>query len=64
MEKELIEGMSAVIRALENVEVKGKTNLINLSGCIAILENMRQKYINYIDSSQNGRCEPSIDTEE
>lgn len=42
MSKENIENLSSVIEVLGNVEVKGKNNLLNLGGCIAILEEIRQ----------------------
>ncbi len=42
MDKEMIERLSSVIEVLGNIEVKGKANLLNLGGCIAILEEMRQ----------------------
>lgn len=45
MNKEMIERLSGVIEVLGNIEVKGKTNLLNLGGCIAILEEIRQAYV-------------------
>lgn len=42
MDKESIEKLSSVIEVLGNIEVKGKANLLNLGGCIAILEEVRQ----------------------
>ncbi len=45
MNKDFLEGLSNVIRGLENIEVKGKANLLNLGGSIAILEELRQQYI-------------------
>lgn len=44
MDKESIEKLSSVIDVLGNIEVKGKVNLLNLGGCIAVLEEMRQSY--------------------
>lgn len=42
MNRETIEKLSSVIEVLGNIEVKGKANLLNLGGCIAILEEVRQ----------------------
>lgn len=38
MKDEIMQRVSAVIAALNNISVCGKQNLANLSGCIAILE--------------------------
>lgn len=46
MSKESIESLSNVIEALGNIEVRGKTNLLNLGGCIAVLEEIRQSCLN------------------
>lgn len=40
---ELINSLTAVIRALDNIEVKGRNNLSNLAGCIGVLESLAQK---------------------
>lgn len=48
MNKEMIERLSSVIEVLGNIEVKGKANLLNLGGCIAILEEMRQACVSSI----------------
>lgn len=42
MNKEAMEKLSSVIEVLGNIEVRGKTNLLNLGGCIAVLEEIRQ----------------------
>ena len=43
MNKEDIEKISAIIQVLGNIEVKGKTNLLNLGGCISMLEEILQR---------------------
>ncbi|WP_294242974.1 hypothetical protein [Pseudobutyrivibrio sp.] len=40
MKDELIQSLSVVLNALDNIEVKGKANLANLSGSIAMIENV------------------------
>lgn len=45
MSKESIEKLSSVIKVLENIEVKGKSNLLNLGGCIAVLEEIRKSVL-------------------
>ncbi len=45
MNKEIIEKISSVIEVLGNTEVKGKNNLLNLGGSIAILEEVRHDCI-------------------
>lgn len=39
----IIQTLTAVIAALENVTTKGKTNLNNLGGSIEILERLREE---------------------
>lgn len=46
MNSETLEKLSNVIQVLGNIEVKGKTNLLNLGGSIAILEEVLQGCIN------------------
>ena len=41
MKDEVINRLVAVLNALDNVSVRGKPNLANLSGSIAILEETR-----------------------
>ena len=48
MNKEMIGKLSSVIEVLGNIEVKGKTNLFNLGGSIAILEEIRQSCVSQI----------------
>lgn len=40
MDNEIAAKISSVINALNTIEVKGKTNLVNLGGCIAVLEDI------------------------
>lgn len=40
MKEELIKKLSTVIGALNNVSVNGRQNLVNLSGSIAIIEEV------------------------
>lgn len=41
MKDEVINRLVAVLNALDNISVRGKPNLANLSGSIAILEETR-----------------------
>lgn len=34
--------LASVVEVLGNIDVKGKTNLLNLGGCIAVLEDLLQ----------------------
>lgn len=40
MNSEILQKLSSVIAALNNIEVKGKQNLINLYGAIAALDEI------------------------
>lgn len=42
----------SVINALNNTEVKGKINLMNISGSIAVLEDMYQSMIDEQNTKQ------------
>lgn len=42
MKQDILTKIAAVLNALENVSVKGKQNLGNLSGSIAVLEEVCQ----------------------
>lgn len=53
MDKETIEILTNTINVLGNIEVKGKTNLLNLIGCISILEDLQKKYIKHISETEN-----------
>lgn len=48
--KEIIKNLVAVCNALNNIDVRGKQNLINLSGSIEILENI----IKQLPTNQGG----------
>lgn len=39
---EIIQNLASVIRALNGIEVKGKTNLLNLGGAIGVVEDVIQ----------------------
>lgn len=40
---EIIQTLTAVISALDNVSTRGKTNLNNLGGSIEVLERLREE---------------------
>ena len=46
MNKNILNKIASVINALNGIEVKGKTNLMNLSGSIAVLEEVCQEIAN------------------
>ena len=43
MKNEILQTIASVIGALNNIEVKGKQNLMNLAGAIGILEDLGNK---------------------
>lgn len=43
MKNEILQTIASVIGALNNTEVKGKQNLMNLAGAIGILEDLGNK---------------------
>ncbi len=45
MNEEMIGRLSEIIQVLNNIEVKGKQNLLNLGGGIAMLEEFKQYMI-------------------
>ena len=55
--EELIQKLSAVINALDNVEVKGRVNLMNLGGCIALLDEVCQDIVNMDNADDTGKAE-------
>jgi len=55
---EITNRLMQVINALNNIDVKGKTNLMNLGGCIAILEEICGE-LPRIASAGNGDGNPS-----
>lgn len=57
MDKEMVERLSSVIEVLGNIEVKGKANLLNLGGCIAILEEMRQTCVSSVSQKTSATKE-------
>lgn len=42
MNNQILNKLASVVNALNNIEVKGKANLMNLGGCIAIIEEICQ----------------------
>lgn len=42
MNKQILNKLASVVNALNNIEVKGKSNLMNLGGCIAVIEEVCQ----------------------
>ena len=45
MKEEILNRLVAVLNALDNISVHGKMNLANLSGSIAILEEVRDNLL-------------------
>lgn len=43
MKDEILQTITSVIGALNNIEVKGRQNLMNLVGAIGVLEELAQK---------------------
>ena len=43
MKNEILQTLASVIGALNNIEVKGKQNLMNLAGAIGVLEDLGSK---------------------
>lgn len=43
MNKQTLNKLASVVNALNSIEVKGKTNLMNLGGCIAVIEELCQE---------------------
>lgn len=43
MNTQILNKLTSVVNALNNIEVKGKANLMNLGGCIAIIEEVCQE---------------------
>ena len=43
MKNEILQTIASVIGALNNIDVKGKQNLMNLAGAIGILEDLGNK---------------------
>lgn len=43
MQNEILQTLASVIGALNNIEVKGKQNLMNLAGAIGVLEDLGSK---------------------
>lgn len=43
MKNEILQTLASVIGALNNIEVKGRQNLMNLAGAIGVLEDLGNK---------------------
>lgn len=43
MNNQILNKLASVVNALNNIEVKGRANLMNLGGCIAIIEEICQE---------------------
>lgn len=43
MKNEILQTLASVIGALNNIDVRGKQNLMNLAGAIGILEDLGSK---------------------
>lgn len=57
MNKDIVNKIVSVINALNGIEVKGKTNLMNLSGSIAVLEDVCQEIINSTEETATKNTE-------
>lgn len=51
MNKQILNKLASVVNALNNIEVKGKSNLMNLGGCIAVIEEVCQDIAGTISES-------------
>ena len=57
MNKDIVNKIVSVVNALNGIEVKGKTNLMNLSGSIAVLEDVCQEIINNTEETATKNTE-------
>lgn len=57
MNKDIVNKIVSVVNALNGIEVKGKTNLMNLSGSIAVLEDVCQEIINSTEETATKNTE-------
>ena len=53
MDKQTLNKVASVINALNSIEVKGKANLMNLGGCIAVIEEVCQEIAGTINDHDN-----------
>ena len=51
MKNEVMQRLAVVLNALNNIDVKGKTNLANLSGSIAMIEEV-SAMLNSVDFAE------------
>ena len=52
----IMQKLTSVINALNGIDVKGKQNLLNLGGCISVLEECLQD-VNQLDEPQEDNIE-------
>ena len=57
MTNEQLDKLQTIIKAFENVEVKGQQNLLNLGGGIAMLKELAAQCANDIADLQTGNKE-------
>lgn len=53
MNSQILNKLASVVNALNSIEVKGKTNLMNLGGCIAVVEEVCQEIAGTISEHEN-----------
>jgi hypothetical protein len=56
MNETMLNKIGSVINALNGIDVKGKNNLMNLGGCIAILEELYQD-ITALQNKENNKAQ-------
>ena len=56
MKNEIMQKISAVLNALNNISVNGKNNLVNLSGSISVLEEVANA-LNSATITQNNEAQ-------
>ncbi|MBQ7821301.1 MAG: hypothetical protein IJ391_03360 [Clostridia bacterium] len=56
MNTQILNKLASVVNALNNIEVKGKANLMNLGGCIAIIEEVCQEIVSANENSDKAEA--------
>lgn len=64
MKEQIMQNISAVLGALNNVDVRGKANLANMTGSIEILERVLQALNEVNIVSKDMPAEDGAETEE
>lgn len=64
MKEQIMQNISAVLGALNNVDVHGKANLANMTGSIEILERVLQALNEVNIVSKDMPAEDGVDAEE